>query len=53
MNKISCWNSKCKYYYEDGCDLAENNKWINLDEDGKCTNFKEGTHEGYMVCDKE
>lgn len=40
---VSCWNCKCKHYYEDMClrDFHDG-ELIFLDIEGKCINFEEG-----------
>ena len=45
---IHCRNSKCKFYFEDGC-FNNQVKTIVLDENGLCETFVEGTHELYKL----
>ena len=44
---MMCTNSKCKNYYEDNCMNNINEKRIEINSDGKCETFEEGTNELY------
>ncbi len=46
---LSCWNSKCKFYYEDMCIKNCNEESMWLDETGKCTTFEAGKSDWYNV----
>ncbi len=48
---LCCFNSRCKFYFEDLCDKNLNEELMFLDENGRCTTFKEGIHEGYLIDD--
>ena len=44
---MMCMNSKCKNYYEDNCMNNINEKRIEINGDGRCETFEEGTNELY------
>ena len=45
---IFCLNSRCKNYFEDNCMKILETDTVNIDEEGKCCDFKLGQHIGYQ-----
>lgn len=46
---LTCWNSKCKYYYEAMCTKSTNEEPMLINENGYCETFKEGVSDWYTV----
>ena len=46
--KVTCWNSKCKHYWENMCTReADGTNLIHLDDKGKCKDFEVGESDWY------
>lgn len=43
----TCYNSKCKHYYEAICTYETSGNRITIGSLGECTNFEIGVNEGY------
>lgn len=50
---IYCLNSKCVNYFEDNCIKILETDTVNIDEEGKCCDFKLGQHIGYQGDNEE
>ena len=44
---LCCRNSRCKYWWENMCDLNVYERAMRLNEEGKCESFIEGKNEIY------
>lgn len=44
---IYCLNSKCVNYFEDNCMKILEADTVNIDEEGKCKDFRQGQHLAY------
>lgn len=44
---IYCLNSKCANYFEDNCMKILETDTVNIDEEGKCKDFKKGQYIAY------
>ena len=46
---LMCENSKCKYYYEDNCQLNLEERRLEIDKNGRCISFEVGECEYYKL----
>ncbi|HBF65237.1 MAG TPA: hypothetical protein DDW34_05185 [Clostridium sp.] len=46
---LQCFNSECKYYWEDCCQRNFEETRIEIDETGRCMTFESGVCEWYEI----